>query len=50
MYTNYGRKHNEEKAATLRDMPLTPLRKSGLILENNIKMDFKEIGVMSRLD
>jgi len=44
MCTNFGWKPNEKTARTLRNIPLTPLRRSGLILENNIKMDLKEIG------
>jgi len=44
MYTKFGQKPNEKTAATLRNIPLTPLWRSGLILENNIKMDLKEIG------
>lgn len=44
MCSNFGRKPDEKTAATLRNIPLTPLRRSGLILENNIKMGLKEIG------
>ena len=43
MYTNFGRKPNEKTAATLRNIPLTPFRRSGLILENNTKMDLAEV-------
>ena len=44
MYINFGRKPDEKTAATLRSIPLTPFRRSGFIVENNIKMDLKEIG------
>ena len=44
MYINFGRKPNEKTAATLRNIPLTPLWRSELILKSNIKMELKEIG------
>ena len=44
MHINFCRKPNEKTAATPRNIPLTQLRRSGLILENNIKMDLKERG------